>query len=191
MDVYINGEFVATVNANAREAVTVAQRHLPPGFGFGRIWIDGTAYAGVEALEEIGNVMCQRLDLEALSVGELADQVASSVLAYVARLIPFVEDLAWSLRFNESAPLQRLEVLASAIEYVEMAQKGVAAADRLQGRKDEGIEAQRLVEHLEDVIRALEQGDTVGAADILEYVMCPVLRMIEARMRARVGATGV
>lgn len=184
LDVYINGEFVTASKASLRKAVQEAARFVPPGMGFGRVWVDGIAYAGVTCLPDASDTTIRRVDIEALTTEVLARQTAASVCEYLERLVPYVANVVRSLRFGEDGAIEKLEPLVPAFGYLDLATQAIRAADTTANGVGV-VEADRLTKRLAEVVDALEGGDAVEAADLLEYTIKPELEMLERAMRVR------
>jgi len=186
VEVYINGALVTADALDVQEALAEARRHLPPRSGFTRVWVDGTECHDLASLSETQDTSPKRLDLEALSAEELAQQTAGTAMEYLERLLPYVEALSSALRVGDLGAFQKLEPLVTAFGYVEAAVRGIRAVDATREDESTAVAASVLRAHLEDVVASLERQDLVGAADILEYMTVPQLKALHDELRTRI-----
>jgi hypothetical protein len=104
-------------------------------------------------------------------VEEIVVETLESLKGYLPKMILGCQNTAENLqRGNEAAALQLVPDIVEGLEWLLQAISGVKANGQLQE-----LEFSTLTQHFQELVSALEVGDYVLLADLLDYEIGPVL----------------
>lgn len=183
MRLVVAGDLVAESLPSVEAAVEEAIRRLPPRHGLGRIWLDGVGYEGVSSLENLERQDVHEVEIEVLPATELARRMASSLVAYLPRVLDAIDALTKELREGNASRLANLEELYHALSFVDSAAHRIRIAHLESSDQTLENASVGLVAQLEPAVGALEVGDFVGATDVLAYQLRPELEKLLAQVK--------